>query len=163
LLVEEHERVVIRAIAHEVAERIAEVGVLREPRRLREVERVGHVEAEELRVELDALGELVHVESEVAEPPDLERTREGDAADNVTLSDGCHWPSLLADRHSGDRGQPFGEEAKVRAAVERTKDAAVIGAEDGERAVRGQTRRIDVVVEPWQTLTAHELRVAVER
>src|SRR6266568_6193107 len=73
------------------------------------------------------------------------------------------WPSLLADRHRGDRGQSFGEESKVRAAVERTKDAAVIGAEDDERAVRGQTRRIDVVVEPWQTLTAHELRVAVER
>ena len=72
LLVEEHERVVIRAIAHEVAERIAEVDVLREPRRLREVERVGHVEAEEVRVELDAFSELEHVESEVAEPANFE-------------------------------------------------------------------------------------------
>src|SRR6266481_4714806 len=65
-----YERVVIGAVAHEVAARIAEVGVLREPRRFREVERVGEIEAEEARVELDALGELVHVEPKVAEPAD---------------------------------------------------------------------------------------------
>ncbi len=90
LLVEEHERVVIRAVAHEVAERIAEVDVLREPRRLREVESVGHVEAEELRVELDALGELVDVEPEVPEPADLERPGQGHAANVEALGDGRH-------------------------------------------------------------------------
>src|SRR5216683_5567571 len=61
------------------------------------------------------------------------------------------------------RRQSLGDESPVRAAVERAKDAAVIGAEDDERSIRGKTRRIDVVVEPRETLVAaHELRLDVE-
>src|SRR5262249_58155699 len=90
LLVEEHERVVIRAVAHEVAARIAEVPVLREPGRLREVERVGEPEAEQVRIELNALHELEDVEPEVAEPPDLEGPRKHHASDIVALGRGCH-------------------------------------------------------------------------
>src|SRR5262249_26260954 len=93
LFVEEHERVMIRAVAHEVAPRIAEIRVLGEPGRLREVERVGEPEAEQVRVELDALRELEDIEPEVAEPPELEGPRQHHASDVVALGDGCHGSS----------------------------------------------------------------------
>jgi hypothetical protein len=59
--------------------------ILREPRRAREIGEVGDLEAEEVAVELAALLDLVEVEAEMAEPADLERPVEHDAADIVAL------------------------------------------------------------------------------
>ena len=55
LLREQHHRVVVGAVAHEIAVRVAEIGILREPRRAREIGLVGDREAEQVAVELAAL------------------------------------------------------------------------------------------------------------
>jgi hypothetical protein len=52
LLVEEHEGVMVRAVAHEVAARVAEIGALRRPGHLAEVEDVRVLEAEQVTVEV---------------------------------------------------------------------------------------------------------------
>jgi hypothetical protein len=75
LLVEEHERVMVRPVAHEVAARVAEVVALGRPRHFAEVEDVRVLEAEEVAIEVARLVHPDRVESEVAEPPDLERPR----------------------------------------------------------------------------------------
>ena len=78
---------VVGAVAHEIAARIAEIGIFREPRRPREIERIRRGEAEQVAVELAALGKLLDIEAEMTEPPNLERLRQVNAANIVASVD----------------------------------------------------------------------------
>jgi hypothetical protein len=93
LLVEEHEGVVVGSVAHEVAARIAEVVALGRPRHLAEVQDVGVLEAEEVAVEIPRLVHPDRVEAEVAEPPDLERSRQQHATHVEAIPIRGHDPS----------------------------------------------------------------------
>ena len=94
-LVEEHEGVVVRPVAHEVAAGVAEVVALGRPRHLAEIQDVRVLEAEEVAVEVARLVHPDRVEAEVAEPPDLERPLQQHAADVEAIAVGCHGPFLL--------------------------------------------------------------------
>ena len=95
LRVEQHEGVVVCAVAHEVA--LAVVNVL-EPllhlraRVLLEIVLVRDLEAEKVPVKDHALFHVVYVEAKVAQPPDLEGLLQHDTADVVELATGirCH-------------------------------------------------------------------------
>ena len=97
---EQHHRVVVGAVAHEITLR-PEIPVLREPWRAREIGEVGDLEAEQVAVELATLLELVEVETEMPEPADLERPVEQKAADIVALTV-CRHRNLprTAERHA---------------------------------------------------------------
>ena len=83
---EQHHRVVVGAVAHEIAVAVAEPLVLGEPRRAREIGLVRDREAEEVAIEMAALLELLDVEAEMPEPADLERPLQQDPADVVALA-----------------------------------------------------------------------------
>src|SRR5205807_4308107 len=87
---EQHHRVVVAAVTHEIAMCVAEPLILREPRRAREIGLVGYGEAEQVAVELARFGELVDVEAEMAEAADLERPLEQDAADIIAMTVAGH-------------------------------------------------------------------------
>src|SRR5205807_2424703 len=92
---EQHHRVVVAAVAHEIAMRLAEPLILREPRRTGEIGLVGDREAKQVAVEFARLGELVDVEAEMAEAADLERPLKQDAADLIAVTVAGHDSSLL--------------------------------------------------------------------
>ncbi len=81
----QHKGVMVGAVAHEIAARIADIGILREPRRPRKIERVGGGKAEQIAIKLAALGQFLDIEAEMAEPADLERPRQQHPADIVAL------------------------------------------------------------------------------
>ena len=85
---EQHKGVVVGPVAHEIAARVAEIGILREPRRAREIECVGSRKAEQVAIELAALGQFLDIEPEMAEAADLERPLQVYPADIVALGDG---------------------------------------------------------------------------
>ena len=82
---EQDKGVVIRPIAHEIAARVAEIGILRKPRRSGEIERVGSGEAEQVAIEFAAFGQFLDIEPEMAEAADLERPLQVNPADIVAL------------------------------------------------------------------------------
>ncbi len=53
---EQHKGVMVGAVAHKIATRVADVLIFREPWRPRKIERVGGGEAEEIAIKLAALG-----------------------------------------------------------------------------------------------------------
>src|SRR3989441_713028 len=65
---------------------------------------------------------------------------------------------------AGDRRQALDQQLPMLARVDRPEDLAVRGAEDDDRAGRGQARRVDVVVEPLRKAVgaALEARPALE-
>src|SRR5215469_7584642 len=81
---EQHHRVMVGAVAHEIALRPGEI--LGEPRRARKIREIGDLEAEKVAVELPALLDLVQVEAEMPEPPDLERPLQHHPANIVALA-----------------------------------------------------------------------------
>src|SRR6516165_5319175 len=97
---EQDKRVVVCSVAHEIAARIAEIGVVREPRCSGEIQCVGGSEAQEIAIKLAALGELFDIEPEMAEPADFERPWQIDPADIVAPVDRRHdsLPSSAASR-----------------------------------------------------------------
>ena len=82
---EQHEGVMVGAVAHEIAARVADIGVFREPRHARKIERVGGGKAQQIAVELAALGQFLDIEAEMSEPANLERPRQINPADIVAL------------------------------------------------------------------------------
>jgi hypothetical protein len=82
---EQDESVVVGAVAHEIAARIVEMGVLREPRGPREIESVGSGKSEQIAIEFAALRQFLDIEPEMAETADFERPRQVYAADVVAL------------------------------------------------------------------------------
>src|SRR5205085_8436812 len=71
---EQHKRVMVGPVAHEITARVAEIGVLREPRGPREIERVGSGKAEQVAIKFAALRQSLDIEPEMAEAADLERS-----------------------------------------------------------------------------------------
>ena len=100
---EQHKGVMVGAVAHEIAARVAEIGILREPGRPRKIERVGSSKAEQVAIERAALRQFFDIEAEMAEPADLERPRQKDPADIVALGKCRHRWFLL-----GARCEPTG-------------------------------------------------------
>ena len=82
---EQHKGVVVGPIAHEITARIAEIGVLRKPRRPREIERIGGGKAEQVAIEFAAFRQFFDIEPEMAEAADLERPLQVNPADIVAL------------------------------------------------------------------------------
>ena len=82
---EEHKGVMVRPVAHEITARVAEIGILREPGRPREVERIGGGKAEQVAIKLAAFRQLLDVEPEMTEAADLERPLQVYPADTVAL------------------------------------------------------------------------------
>ncbi len=82
---EQHKGVMVGPIAHEIAARVAQIGVLREPWRPREIECIGGCETEQVAVEFAAFGEFLDVEPEMAEAADLERPLQVNPADIIAL------------------------------------------------------------------------------
>ncbi len=89
---EQHHRVMIGAVAHEIAMRIAEPGILRKPRGSREIGLVRDREAQEIAVEMPRLFELDDIEAEMPEAADFERPLQEDAADIVAMPVASHDP-----------------------------------------------------------------------
>src|SRR6266545_2756404 len=87
---EQHKGVVVAAIAHEIAARIAKILVFGEPGGARKIQRVGRGEAEQVAVERAAFGELHGIEAEMAEAADLERPFEQNAADIIMMTVAGH-------------------------------------------------------------------------
>src|SRR5712671_6876258 len=85
---EQHKGVVISAVAHKIAARIAQIGILREPRRPRKIQGVGRPEAEQIAVEFPPFREVLHIEPEMAESANFERPRQEYPADIVALGNG---------------------------------------------------------------------------
>jgi hypothetical protein len=79
--------VVVGSVAHEITARVAQIGILRKPRRPRKIERVGGREPEQVAIEFAPLRKPLDIEPEMAEPADLERPRQEDPADIVAPVD----------------------------------------------------------------------------
>src|SRR4029077_5238719 len=92
---EQHKGVMVGAVAHKIAVRVAEVGVLRVPGCAREIERVRGRKTEQVAVEFAPLGKLFDIKPEVTEPPYLERPGQVDTADIVASVDRWHRDCLL--------------------------------------------------------------------
>src|SRR5260370_5179198 len=82
---EKYKGVVVGPIAHEIAARVAEIGVFRKPRRPREIQGIRRGEAEQVAIEFAAFGELLDIEPEMAEAADLERPLQVNPTDIVAL------------------------------------------------------------------------------
>jgi len=78
---EDHERVVIGAVPHEVARGWPVLALLFRRQAVAEIERVGDAEAKVLRVERARGVDVLHVEAEVTQPPDAEGAGHAHAAD----------------------------------------------------------------------------------
>src|SRR5215475_14182269 len=60
----------------------------------------------------------------------------------------CASAGRSLDDDAADGGQPLGDQVPALAGVEGTEDPAILGAGHDDTAGRGQTPRVDVVVEP---------------
>jgi hypothetical protein len=85
---EQHHRVMVGAVTHEIPVAVAEPGIFRKPWSAGEIGFVGHREAQQVAVEMARLIEPGHVEPEMPEPADSERPFQHDAADIIAVTIG---------------------------------------------------------------------------
>ncbi len=87
---EQHHRVMVGAVAHEIAVAVAEPGIFWKPRSAGEIGDVGHRETEQVAVEMARLLDVIDIEPEMPEAADLERPVQQNAADIIAMAVGRH-------------------------------------------------------------------------